>query len=264
MKRRERVGDVEVAFDDEGRGSVLVLLHPFPFDRRVWSDNIPALVATGRRVIALDYPGHGDSPAPAEPLSIARLADLVGAVLDRLGIETAALVGLSMGGYVALAFAHRFPSRVEALVLADTVAAADGLAARKGRTTALDLIREQGVDAYLGQSLPRLVAPDARVELRTRVLLLAEKRTETLTAGIIALRDRPDRTTELANLHCPTLVLVGQADQVSPAAEMRAICAAIPNARFVEIPGAGHLSNLEAPAAFNQALVDFLQPGESQ
>ncbi len=263
MKRTRRLGDIEVAYDDQGQGPALVLLHPFPLDRRAWTGNSPALVAAGHRVIAFDYPGFGDALPPPGPLSLSlsieSLSDLVAALLDALAIETATLLGLSMGGYVALAFARRFPARLEALILADTRAAADGPTAREGRATALATIREQGVEAYLEQSLPRLLAPDAPAELRSRVHALAEKRAETLMAGIAALRDRPDRTAELANLRCPTLVLVGQADQVSPSDEMRTIAAAIPRARFVEIPGAGHLSNLEAPDAFNQAAVDFLR-----
>jgi pimeloyl-ACP methyl ester carboxylesterase len=259
VHRQEHIGEVLVAIDDQGAGPAVVMLHPFPFDSRIWAENTQPLIDAGYRVIALDYPGFGDSPAPPNAMSIEQLGDLLGDLLEALKIETAALVGLSMGGYVALAFANRFPGRLWALVLADTRAAADGLESRQGRAAALGAIAEKGVGAYLRQSLPRLVGPVASPEFLARLNLLAEKRELTLTTAIEALRDRPDRRGELARIPCPTLVLVGTQDQVSPPNEMREIAAAIPGARYIEIGGASHLSNIEAPGDFNHAVVDFLR-----
>lgn len=258
MHRRERVGDLEVAFDDQGHGRAVVMLHPFPFDGRAWGDNLQALIDAGHRVVTIDYPGFGDSPPPPAPVTIAGLAELVAGLLDRLGIQEVALAGLSMGGYVALAFAERWPQRLWALVLADTRASADSPTARQGRADALRAIEEKGVEAYLQQSVPRLLSATPPAPVLSRALELAERRAETLNAGIAALRDRPDRSDALAAIACPTLVLVGAGDQVSPPAEMRQMAQAIPSARFVEIPGAGHLCQLEAPQAFNRAVVDFL------
>ena len=261
MHGRQRIGEgeYEVAFDDQGQGPAVVMLHPFPFDGRAWQGNVEAIVDAGHRVVTLDYPGFGDSPPPRTPISISAMAGLVAELMDRLAIGHAALVGLSMGGYVALAFSRFFKQRLWGLVLADTRAAADSPAARQGRDQALRVIREQGVDAYLRQSLPRLLSEHAGADTLARATSLAEKREETLNAGIAALRDRPDRTDELSEISCATLVLVGAGDQVTPPAEMRAMAAAIPRAAFVELPAAGHLANLEAPHAFNQALVHFLR-----
>lgn len=238
----------------------MLLLPPFPFDRRIWAANAAALLAAGRRVIAVDYPGFGETPPLAldGPLTIAAIADAVAALLDRLELRRATLVGLSMGGYVALAFLATFADRVDALVLADTRAAADSPTARQGRAQALDTLAQRGADAYLEQSLPKLLAPDATPALLAVVQALAERRPATLAASIAALRDRPDRSGLPARIACPTLVLVGARDQITPPAEMRALATAIAGARFTEIAGAGHLSNLEAPAAFNGALLDFL------
>ena len=263
MTRRQRIGGVDLVFDDQGEGPALVLLHPFPFDRRFWTGNIPVLASAGHRVIALDAPGFGDSTPTPDALSISGIADRVAGLLDQLDIKRATVLGLSMGGYVALAFAAKFADRLAALILADTLAAADGPTARQGREQALATIRERGVETYLDQSLPRLLAPNAGRELVALVRSLAENRAEALLAGILALRDRPDRSADLGHIACPTLVVVGEVDQVSPAAEMRAISVAVSNARFVELPGAGHLSSIEAPAAFNQAIVDFLRDGPS-
>lgn len=260
MTQRERIGEFEIAFEEAGRGVPVVLLNPFPFDRRVWTDNVPALLEAGCRVIRFDYPGFGPAaPAGAVPAySIAGLADGVLALCDRLQVQAPVLLGMSMGGYVALAVAARAPDRLAGLILADTRANADDPATRAGRADALATIRDRGVDAYLERSLPRLLAPDVRPEMLARAHALAERRAPALTAGIAALRDRPDRTAELPRLAVPTLVVVGTHDQISPPPVMHAMAAAIPGARAVEMAGAGHLSNLEAPAAFNQAVCTFV------
>src|SRR4051812_16228445 len=134
------------------------MLPPFPFDRRYWSANVPALVAAGFRVVTVDYPGFGAGGAPRQgppgDLSIAGIAAGVAALLDRLRIGHATLLGVSMGGYVAFAFAASFGGRLRALILADTRAAGDTPAARQGRAQALETIASRGVDTYLEQSLP--------------------------------------------------------------------------------------------------------------
>lgn len=258
MLKRETIDGVELAFADEGAGPAVVLLHPFPVDHRVWADNVPALLSIGRRVVAVDYPGFGASPAPPTPWSIADLARLVVGLMDRLELARATIAGESMGGYVALALAAQAPARLASLILADTRAAADGPAARLGRANALDAIRTRGVPAFLEQSVPRLLAPEADPALVSRVRALAETRAQSLIDAVSALRDRPDRSAELGAITCPTLVMVGSADQVTPSADVQQLAAGIAGARFIEIPGVGHLSNIEAPAAFNQAVVEFL------
>lgn len=248
----------ELEYGDRGDGEAVVMLPPFPFDRRYWSANVPALVAAGFRVVTIDYPGFGRAGVPAD-LSIAGIAASVAALMDRLRIGRATLLGLSMGGYVAFAFATSFGERLRALVLADTRAAADAPAARQGRALALETIASRGVDAYLDQSLPRLLAPDAPPALLAAVRALAEERAGALTAGIAALRDRPDRAAEAQHIACPTLLLAGERDQIVPPAELRALGDRMPAARFVELSGVGHLANLEARAAFDGHVIDFLR-----
>jgi pimeloyl-ACP methyl ester carboxylesterase len=249
-------GATPIGFDDRGTGPATVLLHPFPLTRTTWAGLADAL-ATRRRVIAVDARGFGDTPLGGSSFSIADLADDVAALLDRLAIPRATILGMSMGGYAALAFAARHRERLSALVLADTRAAADSAETRAARAAALAAV-DAGPTPYLAASLPRLLAPDAPLALVAHLRARAETRAASLRAGIEALRDRPDRSGELGAIACPTLVVCGTEDQVTPAAEMKQIAAAISGARFVPIAGAGHLSHVEAPGPFLHAVTSFL------
>jgi pimeloyl-ACP methyl ester carboxylesterase len=230
----------------------LVLLHAFPFDRRLWARVTP--LVRGREVIAPDLRGFGGQP-PAGAFSIADLADDVVALLDARGLDRAIVGGISMGGYVALAFAARHPTRLAGLLLADTKAGPDTPEARQARGEAIALVETSGVAALVDKQLPRLLAPGATPEVRAEARAIAvAQRPGTLTAALAALRDRPDRTLDLAAIAVPTLAIVGTEDSITPPAEARAMAAAIPGARLVEIAGAGHLAALEAPQAFAAAL----------
>jgi pimeloyl-ACP methyl ester carboxylesterase len=253
MKREVR--GQEIGYEDRGQGPAVVLLHPFPFDRQVWDDLVSALAATWR-VIAVDTRNFGES-APG-PFSIADIADDVGGLMDALGVARATVLGMSMGGYAALAFAARHAARLEALILADTRAAADTPDARAKRDEAIALCHSAGGAAYLDGFLPRLLAPDAPAPLLAAVRARAEERGPRLVAGLEALRDRPDRTAELGGIACRTLVICGERDQVVPVAEMEGIARAIAGARFVPIQAAGHLAHLEAPTEFIRTVSAFL------
>ncbi|MES1165991.1 MAG: alpha/beta fold hydrolase [Verrucomicrobiota bacterium] len=247
----------KTGYDDRGHGPALVLLHPFPFSRGIWSGVGDAL-ATHHRVIAVDAPGFGASPLPDGGVSIAAQADDVAALLDDLGIARAAILGMSMGGYTALAFAVQHPDRTAALILCDTRADADPPAMRAARDGAITRIRDLGVDAYLPGSIPRLLRPDAPPALWAHLLARAEARASSLIAGIEALRDRPDRSSQLAAFRCPTLVVRGAGDQVTPLEVMQALTEGIAGARLVTLPGAGHLSHVEAPGPFLEAVGPFV------
>jgi pimeloyl-ACP methyl ester carboxylesterase len=146
---------------------------------------------------------------------------------------------------------------LQSLILADTKAASDTPEARQGRQTAITLVETQGVAALLEKQIPRLLSASASESLRAEVRGLGAQPANAVIAAIRALRDRPDRTAELPAIAVPTLVVVGTEDALSPPGEAVAMAAAIPKARVVEIPGSGHLSNLENPDAFADALAGF-------
>jgi pimeloyl-ACP methyl ester carboxylesterase len=254
---KKQVGEMAIAYDVRGEGPALVLVHAFPFDRRMWSENVAAL-AVQRRVIALDLRGFGETAPSERPPSLEDLADDVAGLLDALGIPMASVAGLSMGGYVALAFARRHAARLAALILADTRAAADSPEARQARADGIAKLRAGGSAEFL-EGIPfRLLSRHANEDLRRRVRSLAEQRPAAMIAALSAMRDRPDRSDELAEIACPTLILAGGEDTLTPAAEMRSMARAIPGAEFAELAGVGHLANLEAPDRFNDAVARFL------
>ena len=191
-----------------------------------------------------------------------RYADDVAALLDALQIERAVIGGLSMGGYVALAMLRRHPQLIRALVLADTRAAADTPEAAGNRLDLAAMARLQGIDAVVDKQLRGLVGQSTRDRQPDLVERIRSIMTRSSVAGVVgaleAMRTRPDSTPLLGAIDMPTLIVVGEEDAITPVKEARAMQRMIPNSRLEVIPEAGHLSNLERPAAFNTALSDFI------
>ncbi|WP_165063864.1 alpha/beta fold hydrolase [Paludisphaera rhizosphaerae] len=253
-----------LAYTDQGTGPVVVLLHGFPLSRAMWDAQVHALSAS-HRVVAPDLRGHGESPAPDGTYTMDQMADDVAELLDGLGIvEPVVLGGLSMGGYVALAFALKHPNRLRGLILADTRAAADAPeAARLREETAQSVSREGRTATVVETMIPRLFA---RTTLQNRpglVSAMQEVMERTSASGVIGallgMARRPDRRDRLGEIIAPTLVVVGQEDVVSPPEEARAIAEALPNSQLAIIPHAGHLAPYEDPEAFNAVVLAFLK-----
>ncbi len=181
-------------------------------------------------------------------------------LLDHLGVASAVVGGVSMGGYASLALLREDPGRVRALILADTQMGADDETARAAREPlAQDVLRE-GMDVLVERQLPRYLAASASETLRSRVAALM--RANPPAGAAAALRGmalRADSRDILSRFSGPVLVVVGMEDVVTPPEKARAMATLAPSATLVEIPGAGHLANLEAPRAFNEALEGFLQ-----
>jgi pimeloyl-ACP methyl ester carboxylesterase len=247
---------------DVGQGAPLVFLHAFPLTFRMWLPQQQAFAQNYRVVMPMTR-GFGGSPLPKEPPTMQSYADDLRHILDARRIERCTLIGLSMGGYIAFAFLRQHADRVERLVLADTRPQPDTPEGRAARFVNAELVEKQGVAMLVNKLLPGLVAPTATEEVRQQVRqLAAENRQSGVAAALRAMADREDATTLLPTLTMPTLVITGSADALTPPAVGREMAAALPNARFVEIAGAGHLSNLEAPEAFNHALTTFLHEGD--
>ena len=258
---KKNFGSVDLAWDDVGHGIPVVLLHAFPLNRSMWARQREEL-ASRYRVITPDFRGHGESSLPEEDSTMERLAEDVRWLLDELGLERVVLGGLSMGGYVSLAFYRRYAERVLALILADTRAGADSEEGRRGRAELAAVAEGLGSAAVAERTLPKLLGASTQQRNPQLVETVRGIICTTSPQGIVrALRGmavRPDSNDLLAKIHCPTLILVGEEDTLTPPAESEAMAQAIPGARLGKITGAGHLANLEQPIQFDSLLFDFL------
>jgi 3-oxoadipate enol-lactonase len=252
-----------LAYDDEGPGPVVVLIHGFPLDRTMWSSQLTTL-GSRYRVIAPDLRGHGETPAPEGIYPIDEMADDVVELLDALKItEPIVLGGLSMGGYVALSIAVRYPKRIRGLILMNTRAGADTPETARVRE---DLAREVeasgSAEPVVGTMLPKLFGAATRANRAEVIARVGERMKGASARGVAgALRgmaSRPDRTADLARIGVPALVLAGADDQLIPIDESRRMAEALPNAQLAVVPDAGHLAPLENPEASNEALLRFL------
>jgi 3-oxoadipate enol-lactonase len=258
---RVPAGDVELGVEVRGEGEPVLFVHGFPFDRTMWRHQLATLSRVKR--IAPDLRGVGASGAPTSgDYSLARYADDLVAVLDAVGVRAAVVCGLSMGGYVIFELLRRHAERVRAIVLADTKAEADSKEGKRGRDELAALVTAQGPDALSDRLLPRLVAPATlatQPEVAVQVREMARRWTVPgLVGALRTLRDRPDSTATLRAVRVPTLVVVGQEDELSPPAAAQAMAALIPGAQCHVIPAAGHLAPLEQPLATGRLLADFL------
>jgi 3-oxoadipate enol-lactonase len=248
-----------IPFDDLGRGSPVVFLHAFPFDSRMWEPQWQDLTARHRMIVP-DLRGFGRAGDRPPHHTLDAHADDIAGLLDALGLGAATLVGVSMGGYVALAFAHKHPQKLAGLVLADTRATPDGDEGRAGRQKAIEAVRSSGVRGFVDELLPKLLAPGTSDETLSELRDIAGSQSpEGVTAALGAMRDRPDFTPYLAKISVPTLVLVGDKDTLTPRSDAEALAKGIPGARLVVVPDAGHLSNYENPESFNRSVMDFLR-----
>jgi pimeloyl-ACP methyl ester carboxylesterase len=258
---RARVDGGAIEYDARGEGRTLVLLHAFPLGMFMWDAQTEAL-AGSYRVVRFDARGFGGSDPAAGSLTMERIADDALALMDLLGIDRAVVGGCSMGGYAALAFARRHPHRLSGLVLQDTKAAPDSDDAKAGRAALAARVLEEGPAAAAEAFLPKLLGattqrerPALAEELRARILATPAS---AIAAALHGLAARDDSRPTLATLRVPVLVLVGEEDVIAPPAEAEAMARAIARARLERIPRAGHLANLESPAAVNAALRSFL------
>ncbi len=244
-----------------------VFLHAFPLGAEMWRPQLEALPA-GWSAVAPDFRGFGastpDSPGAARAgASLDEYAGDVVALLDALGAARAAVCGCSMGGYAALAILRRIPGRLDGLLLADTRVTGDSEAARAARGAMLDLLDRQGSGAVAADMRAKLVGPTTHATRPAVVSAVDAMMRDATPAGIgfavARITNRPDSSTDLSAFRGPVSVVVGEEDLLTPPAEAAAMAALAPGAALATIPGAGHLSNLEAPGPFNAAMHAWLE-----
>lgn len=259
---RLRLGGSDIAYDVRGQGPTVLFLHAFPLSQAMWVAQASALEGA-HQVLRFDARGFGASPPGDGLLSMERIADDAAALLDHLGIGQAVVCGCSMGGYAAFALVRRHADRLRGLVLQDTRAGADSEEARSNRALLAQRVLKEGAKAAADAFLPKLLGetshktrPDLVARVREMILASSPRGIADALAGLAA---RADSAPTLREVRVPTLVVCGAEDVLTPPSESEAMHRAIKDSRIEIVPAAGHLSNLENPAAFNESLSKFLR-----
>lgn len=224
----------------------------------MWGAQVETTSNGRLRVVAPDLPGFGGSKPAGDVLTMAAAADRALAELDAAGIQRVVVCGLSMGGYVAFELWRRARHRIAGLILANTRAVADPPEAATARRELAARLRSEG--NVLIAAPPPLLAKDAGAELQARVRgWIADQPPEAIAAALLGMAERPDSTSDLGAIDVPTLVLTSTGDRLIAPGVTAEMAGLIPGARLETIEGVGHLSNVEAPAAFDAAMLEHLR-----
>jgi len=245
----------ELAYERRGNGIPLVLIHGYPLDHTIWNPVVP-LLENDFDLILPDLRGFGESGTPTPHYSMDDFAaDLIG-LLDQLGIQKAAIVGHSMGGYVALAFARCHPSRLRGLGLVASQALPDAPEKKEGRYQEAEHILAHGVrDVAEGMSTKLTADPVLQTKLEE---LMLRQRPEGLAEALRAMAERQDSTLLLPEFDFPVVLVHGLADKLIPVERARDVRDLVKRGSLTEIEGAGHMPMMEAPQVTAEALKTLL------
>ena len=238
----------------------LVLSNSLATNLSMWDEQARAL-EQAYRVLRYDQRGHGGTDAPAGRYSFATLlADAI-ALMDALGIRKAHFAGLSMGGATALGLAEAHPDRLDRVIVCDSPCQSTPVSTQQWEER-IAVAQKQGIEALVEPTVSRWFPPEALAANPPHIDKVRRMIRTTPVNGFIgcaaALADH-DYASAVATVTRPVLFMAGEKDGVTPVA-MRKLSAALPGSRYVELPGAGHISNMDQPQAFTEVLRDFLKP----
>ncbi|MFI8104484.1 alpha/beta fold hydrolase [Streptomyces sp. NPDC086023] len=243
-------------------GTPVLLVHGHPFDRTLWDPQARALAAAGYRVVTPDLRGYGRSEVVPGTTAFEVFAGDLAELLDHLGLERAVVGGVSMGGQLTMEFHRLFPGRVLALVLADTSPRPETEDGKAFRRALADRLVAEGMGGYADEVIDKMITPAhvaALPEVAAHVMgMMRGTDPEGAAAALRGRAERTDHRPGLAAARVPVLVVVGEEDAYTPVADAEELHALVPESVLVVIPGAGHLPGVEAPEAFNAALLEFL------
>ena len=249
--KKIQINDIELAYIRQGNGTPLVLLHGFPLDHHVWHEIVPLLEDTFDLIIP-DLRGFGASTTIDTSYTMDDFASDIDGLLIYLGIEKTAIVGHSMGGYVALAFARLYPKRMSGLGLVASQVLADPPDRKEARYKSAAEVAEKGVGGVVDTMAPKFTS-DQRLQEFSRKIM-ERQRPAAYIGALKAMAERQDATPLLTSMQYPVVVVHGDADMLIPVERAHEVKNAIPSAHFAEISGAGHLPMLESEELTAEAL----------
>lgn len=247
---------------DKETSPPIVFIHGFPFSSEMWKGQTQMLQTENLRTITYDLRGHGQSDVGDGQYTIELFVDDLIAMLDHLKITKTTLCGFSMGGYIALRAIERNPDRFNALILCDTMSAADSNEAKIRRSNSVKLIKNEGVGRFAEGFLKAVFAPqtfETKQDIVDEISKIVLSNTPLgMCGGLLAMAGRTDTTEALSKINVPTLILVGEHDAVTPPSAAKSMHDRIPNSKLHLIRNAAHMSNLENLKEFNEQLMEFL------
>jgi len=245
------VNGIQLAYIRGGKGTPLVLLHGYPLDHHLWDGVLPLLEDTFD-VILPDLRGFGKSTIVDSSPTMEDYASDIAGLLDQLGIQKVAIVGHSMGGYVALAFARLYPDRVSGLGLVASQVPADPPDRKEGRYKSAADVAENGIGSVVETMTPKFTSNE---KLQASARESMERQQPAAYIGALkAMAERMDSTPLLSSFHFPIVLIHGDADMLIPIGRAREVKAALPQTHLVEISGAGHIPMTEAKEKTAEAL----------
>ena len=255
--------DIQLHYRKVGVGAATLLIHGFGEDGNVFNQAIKHLPEKGTLLIP-DLPGSGESEIwPAAEPSLNDFALALNAILENEGIEKCSVMGHSMGGYIALAFAEQFPEKIVALGLLHSTAYADSTERIQKRKQAIDFIEREGAAAFLRISLPGLFAPafreQGKAEIESLLTSMKQVSPKTLIQYYRAMMKRPDSSKLLASAPYPVMFIIGQEDEIVKDSDTLQVANITANAYIHVLNNVGHMSMLEAPESFANLLLYFMQ-----
>ncbi len=260
-----RIGDISISYyikkSTTTSSKAIIFLHGFPFNKNMWREQLRALPedVTG---IALDIRGHGLSTSGHGFFSIDVFAKDMRVLMEKLRIEKAIICGVSMGGYIALRAHQLFPEKIAGLILVDTHSKADSNEGKQKRFNSIQAILNHGrrpfsigfvENVFSQQSIQE--KPEAVEYIKSAI---RRNSVRSMCSTLLALAARTDTSDTLKDIKVPTLLVRGSEDRITSAEDMQELNTTIPDAKFIELSGCGHLPNLEAPDTFNRAINEFL------
>lgn len=257
--KKAELGNTLISYFDNGEGQPIVLIHGFAGSKLYWEKVLPDL-SKNNRVIAIDLPGHGDSSMGLEKYAIEEMAGTIKDLLDELGLEKVTMFGHSLGGYITLAFAEKFPQYLNGFSLVHSTANPDSDEAKAGRESNAKKVLEGGLDSFINGLSQKLFSPENSEvnaqDIQTTAKIGMSTSVQGVVNALLAMRDRPNRNYVLEETELPVLLIAGEQDQIIPPDKTFTVNK--PNIQQAIIKGAGHMSMYEQPAELVRAMGNFL------
>ena len=261
MEKRINYKGQEISYRTHGKGNPVVLVHGFAEDATIFNNQV-SFLETKYLLIVPDLPGSGQSAYNESINSIEGFAEAIIAILDAEKISKATVIGHSMGGYITLAMAEKFPGRLETFGLFHSSAYADDEEKKKARNKSIDFIKEHGAAKFLEESIPKLFGEQFRKKhgetIQELVKQYAGFDARALVQYTKAMMQRPDRTAVLKSWPKPILMIIGEEDSAIPF-QLSLQQSHLPSLCYIHIAKeTGHMGMIEESTSCNEVILEFL------